>query len=99
MSGISRREFGRLAAGLGVLGLGATAVACGPSTPPEQTETAAPVPDARTRPIRLTQADLNRIIGNHAHTLLDNLHSKTNKPGATYGTAAPLPSPIHHSTP
>src|ERR1700757_3982452 len=99
MSGISRREFGRLAAGVGVLGLGATAVACGPPTAPEQTETATPVPDARTGPIRLTQADLDRIIGNHAHTLLDNLHSKTNQPGANYGIAVTFAYPDHQFNP
>ena len=99
MSGISRREFGRLAAGVGVLGLGATAVACGAPTAPEQTETATPVPDARTGPIRLTQADLDRIIGNHAHTLLDNLHSKTNQPGANYGIAVTFAYPDHQFNP
>jgi CubicO group peptidase (beta-lactamase class C family) len=99
MSGISRREFGRFAAGVGVLGLGATAAACGPSTPPEQTQTANPLPYATSRPIRLTQVDLNRIIGNHANTLLDNLHSKTNQPGANYGVAVTFAYPNHQFNP
>ncbi len=99
MRGLSRREFGRFAAGVGVLGLGATAAACGPSTPPEQTETANPAPEATTRPIRLTQADLNRIIGNHANTLLDNLHTKTNQPGANYGVAVAFAYPNRQFNP
>jgi beta-lactamase class C len=83
---------------VGVLGLGATA-ACGSSTPPEQTETANPRPDARTRPIRLTQADLNRIIGNHAQTLLENLHSKSNQPAANYGVAVAFAYPNRQFNP
>lgn len=97
MSGMSRREFGRLAAGIGVLGLGGAAAACGPSAPPEQTETATPVPDARTQPIRLTQADLDRIIGNQANTLLQRLQAKT--PGVDYGVAVAFAYPNHQFNP
>jgi beta-lactamase class C len=98
MSGMSRREFGRLAAGMGVLGLGGAAVACGgPSTAPEQTETANPGLDARTRPIRLTQADVDRIIGNQANTLLDNLRSKTS--GVNYGVAVAFAYPNRQFNP
>jgi CubicO group peptidase (beta-lactamase class C family) len=81
MSAMSRRQFARLAAGVGVLGLGGT------------------VPAARAQPIRLTQADVNRIIGNHAHTLLDSLHSKTNQPGANYGLAVAFAYPNHQFNP
>lgn len=81
MSGLSRRRFGKLAGGVGVLGLGGT------------------VPDARTQPIRLTQADLNRIIGNHARTLLENLHSKSNQPGANYGVAVTFAYPNQQFNP
>ncbi|MGH3596176.1 MAG: serine hydrolase domain-containing protein, partial [Mycobacterium sp.] len=95
---MSRREFGRLAAGVGVLGLGGAAAACGgPSSAPEQTETATPVPDARTQPISLTQADLDQIIGNHANTLLNNLQSKT--PGVNYGVAVTFAYPNHQFNP
>jgi len=99
MGGMTRREFGRLAAGVGLLGAGAPATACGQATPPEQTETANPVRDATTRPIRLTQADLNRIIGNHAQTLLANLHAKTNQPGANYGVAVAFAYPNRQFNP
>lgn len=81
MSGMSRRQFGRIAAGAGVLGLGGT------------------LPDARAQPNRLTQADLNRIIGNHAHTLLNDLHAKTNQPGANYGLAVTFAYPNHQFNP
>ena len=100
MSGMSRRQFGRVAAGVGVLGLGGPAAACAPATAPKRTETATPVlVDARTQPIRLTQADLNRIIGNHAHTLLDDLHAKTNQPGANYAVAVAFAYPNHQFNP
>jgi hypothetical protein len=62
MRGVSRREFGWLAAGVGVLGLGAAGVACGPSTPPEQTETATP---GAGRPDRADQADAGRFEPDH----------------------------------
>jgi CubicO group peptidase (beta-lactamase class C family) len=81
MSEMSRRRFGKLAGGVGVLSLGGT------------------VPDARTQPIRLTQADLNRIIGNHAQTLLKNLHSKSNQPGANYGVAVTFAYPNQQFNP
>lgn len=100
MSGMSRRQFGRLAAGVGVLGFGGPAVACGPVTAPEQIETATPLLiDAPTRPIRLTQADLDRIIGNQAHALVNDLHSKTNQPGANYGLAVAFAYPNHQFNP
>jgi beta-lactamase class C len=98
MNGMSRRQFGRLAAGVGVLGLsGAACSGQRSSQPPEQTETANPGLDARTRPIRLTQAQLDRIIGNQANTLLDNLRSKT--PGVNYALAVAFAYPNHHFNP
>ena len=54
MDAMSRRDFGRLAAGVGMFGVAGTLAACGtPPTPPraERTETATPIPDNRTRPI------------------------------------------------
>ncbi len=88
MNDISRREFGRFAAEVGTLGLTGTLAACGaPSTPPraEPAATTPPTPnrtpDTRTRRTKLTQADLDRIIGDHAHTLLDHLRSRA--PGPT----------------
>jgi CubicO group peptidase (beta-lactamase class C family) len=99
MDGISRRQFGRFAAGVGALGLtGAGAcTAQRSSQPPEQTETANPGLDARTRPIRLTQAQLDRIIGNQANTLLDNLRAKT--PASNYGLAVAFAYPNHQFNP
>jgi beta-lactamase class C len=95
MNGISRREFGRLAADVGMLGVAGTLAACGsPSAPPraEPTETATPIPDTRTRPIRLTQADVDRIIGDHAHTLLDHLRSKASGPDYAVAVAFAYPN-------
>ena len=102
MRGMSRREFARIAAGAGVLGIGGTAVAC--ATPPgpkpsEQTPTASVAPDVRIRPIKLTQADLDRIIGDRANALLDSLRSKTNQPGVNYGVAVAFAYPKHQFNP
>jgi beta-lactamase class C len=102
MRGVSRREFARVAAGVGILGLGGAAAACGapPATKPsEQTETATPAPDARAKPIKLTQADLDRVIGDQANTLLDRLRSKTNQPGVNYGIAVAFAYPSHQFNP
>jgi beta-lactamase class C len=101
MGGISRRELGRLAAQVGTLGLTGGLAACGaPAAPPAQpnatTAPAAPtpnhVPHTRT-PVRLTQADLDRIIGDHAHTLLDRLRAKA--PGPNYAVAVAFAYPDH----
>ncbi len=93
MGGIPRREFGRLASETGILGLTGTPAACGAQPAPpssEPTKTATPVPDTRTRPIKLTQKDVDRIIGDHAHTLLDHLRAKT--PGPNYGRRRKYPA-------
>jgi CubicO group peptidase (beta-lactamase class C family) len=102
MSAMSRRDFARLAAGVGIISLGGSAVACAAKPGPqraEQTQTATPTPDARTRPIKLTQADLDRIIGGQANTLLDSLRSKTNQPGVNYGVAVAFAYPNHQFSP
>jgi CubicO group peptidase (beta-lactamase class C family) len=102
MSGMSRRDFGRLATEVGLLGLTGTLAACAaPSAPPRsaptqtqtqsQTQTPIPVPGNRTRPIKLTQADLDRIIGDQAHALLDRLRSKV--PARNYGVAVAFAYP------
>jgi CubicO group peptidase (beta-lactamase class C family) len=104
VSSISRREFGRLATEAAMLGLTGTMAACGaPSTPSRSQPTAstAPTPgqvlDSRTRPIKLTQADVDRIIGDHAHTLLEHLRSRA--PGPHYGVAVAFAYPHHQFNP
>jgi CubicO group peptidase (beta-lactamase class C family) len=102
MRDMSRRNFGRLATQVGVLGVTGCAVACGSPSPPEHTlptETATPNPDARVRPIKLTQADLDRIIGDQANMLLDNLRAKTNQPGRNYGVAVAFAYPNQQFNP
>jgi beta-lactamase class C len=74
MSGISRRTFGRLAAGVGILGIGGPAVA-------------GATPAATT----LTQADLDRIIGGQANTLLGRLRST--QAGVNYAVAVAFAYP------
>ncbi|BBX95740.1 serine hydrolase [Mycobacterium lacus] len=94
MGDITRRKFGRLAALAGVVGVSGALTSCAaPATPPQSgpTETATPAPDTRARPIRLTQADVDRIIGDHAHTLLDHLRAKA--PGRNYGIAVAFACP------
>jgi CubicO group peptidase (beta-lactamase class C family) len=102
MGGISRRGLGRLAAEVGIFGLtgglaGGTAACSAPSTPPgsRPTQTTTPVPQTRTRtpPIKLTQADLDRIIGDHANKLLDHLRAKAS--GLNYGVAVAFAHPNH----
>jgi CubicO group peptidase (beta-lactamase class C family) len=100
---ISRREFTRLAANIAMLG---TLSACGAtSTPPltpsrseptrstTTTTTTTTSPPNLGRPIKLTQADLDRIIGDHAHTLLDQLRAKA--PGLNNGVAVTFAYPNH----
>lgn len=99
MGGISRRGFGRIAADVGIFGLAGglagTAACSAPSTPPrsEPTQTTTPVPQTRTRTpaIKLTQADLDRIIGDHANKLLDHLRAKAG--GPNYGVAVAFAYP------
>ncbi len=114
MGGISRREFGRLVAEAGIVGVSAalaagTPACSSPATPPrsEPTGTTSPVPNPTptsgttpsttgaptTRPIRLTQADLDRIIGDRAQTLLGHLRAKA--PGPNYGVAVAFAYPNH----
>lgn len=100
MVGFSRREFARLAARVGTAGLTGGLAACDTPPPPpraQPTAATAPAPDhpahPRARPIRLTQADLDRIIGDHAHTLLDHLRAKA--PGPNYAVAVAFAYPDH----
>jgi CubicO group peptidase (beta-lactamase class C family) len=98
MRDVSRREFGRLTAGLGILGAGG--VACGNSQdnkPP--TQSPSDTLDARTKPIRLTQTNLDQIIGNQANNLLDTLRSKTNQPGNNYAVAVTFACPNRQFNP
>lgn len=99
MGGISRRGFGRLAAQAGVLGISGALSSCSepanpaakpPGSQPNPTASSTPAP---TRPIRLTQDDLDRIIGEQANALLDNLRAKA--PGRNYGVAAAFAYPNH----
>ncbi|MDT5279458.1 MAG: hypothetical protein QOJ20_653 [Mycobacterium sp.] len=102
MRGMSRREFARLAARVGVLGIGGTAVACTAppgSKPAEQTQTATVAPDPPAGPIKLTQEDLDRIIGDQANALLESLRSKTNLPGVNYGVAVAFAYPNQQFNP
>jgi CubicO group peptidase (beta-lactamase class C family) len=102
MRSMSRRGFAGLAARVGVLGIGGTAVACaappGPK-PSEPTQTATVAPDAPARPIKLTQEDLDRIIGGQANALLDKLRSKTNRPDVNYGVAVAFAYPNQQFNP
>jgi beta-lactamase class C len=98
---MSRRDLGRLA-GLGILGVTGAAVACGAPSPSQNTlptATATPRPDARVKSIKLNQSDLDRIIGDQANALLDNLRSKTNQPGRNYGVAVAFAYPNHQFQP
>jgi beta-lactamase class C len=49
--------------------------------------------------IKLTQADLDRIIGDEANALLDALRSKNNQPGVNYGVAVAFAFPNHQFNP
>lgn len=99
MGGISRREFGRLSAQMGVLGISGALSACSaaqnPSAKPpgSQANPAATSTPSPVRPIRLTQADVDRIIGDHANALLDKLRAKA--PGRNYGVAVAFAYPNH----
>lgn len=100
MGAITRREFGRFAAEVGALGVSGALTACGSPAPPRSKPTAITTtedPQPRTRPTRLTQADLDRIIGDHAHTLLDRLRAKA--PGPNYGAAVAFAYPHHQFNP
>lgn len=100
MTAVSRRDFGRLAAQAAILSVTGAAVACSsPRQQTEPTESATPQFDARLKPIRLTQADLDRIIGNQANMLLDALRSKTEQPGKNYGVAVAFAYPNHQFNP
>jgi CubicO group peptidase (beta-lactamase class C family) len=76
MSGMSRRTFGHLAAGLSVLGLGGYA--------------ANAAPGAGTR---LTQAQLDGIIGRQANILLNRLRSANHQPDVGYAVAVAFACP------
>ena len=77
MGGMTRREFTRLTAELGALGVSGALTACGATPPPSGPASGpagtSPAPQNRARPVRLTQADVDRIIGDHANRLLDRL--------------------------
>lgn len=106
MGDMSRREFGWLATELGIIGVsGPLTAGCspspqpsaaplgGPSAQPTRATTPAVPENSKPRPIRLTQADLDRIIGNHANTLLDHLRARA--PGLNYGVAVAFAYPKH----
>ncbi|MCV7101597.1 serine hydrolase domain-containing protein, partial [Mycobacterium palustre] len=63
------------------------------ATPGPAGPTPKPGPPRRGRPVKLTQADLNRIIGDHARTLLGNLRARA--PGANYAVAVAFAYPGH----
>lgn len=107
MDGISRRHFGRMAAGVGILGLGGSIAACGGRTQQpqtarqtsQQTQSAAAATGPGTRPINLTQADLDTIIGDQANALLNQLRSRAAQPAANFAVAVAFASPNHQFNP
>ncbi|KZS76292.1 hypothetical protein A4G26_21950 [Mycobacterium kansasii] len=92
MSVFSRREFGRLATHVGVAGVSGALIACGAGPTPRRPDpTTTAKPETRGRPIRPTQSDVDRIIGDHAQTLLDHLRARA--PGRDYGVAVAFAYP------
>ncbi|ORB83323.1 hypothetical protein B1987_05190 [Mycobacterium kansasii] len=92
MGAFSRREFARLAAHVSVGGVGGALIACGGAPAPRRSDPATTAkPETGTRPIRLTQSGVDRIIGEHARTLLDRLRARA--PGRDYGVAVAFAYP------
>jgi hypothetical protein len=77
MSAMSPRTFGRLAAGVGIPGVGGTDIAN--ATPGNAT--------------RLTQVDLDRIIGGQANTLLNRLRSTDQQSAVNYAVGVAFAYP------